>query len=123
MLDMYCMFKYEASKDLSNAILQNMLINITGELGKWIEGDLLQEHYNRWLEDMVSKKGGDFDDQFYRHTLAPNVNHFLRIKEQIESAFDLKARGKGHTSPHLRNEYQQLLAMHKEDELYLFCSK
>lgn len=57
MLDMYCLFKYETSKDLSNGILQNMLVNITGQLGKWIEGDLLQEHYNRWLEDMVSKKG------------------------------------------------------------------
>ncbi|KZP25600.1 hypothetical protein FIBSPDRAFT_1041245 [Athelia psychrophila] len=122
MLDMYCLFKYEASQDLSNAILQNMLVNVTGELGKCIEGDLLQEHYNRWLEDMVSKKGGNFDDKFYRQTLAPNVNHFLRIKEQLESAFNLKARSKAHTSPHLRNEYQRLLAMYKEEELHLFRS-
>ncbi|KAF7971926.1 hypothetical protein HWV62_19447 [Athelia sp. TMB] len=122
MLDFYCLFKYEASQDLSNAILQNMLVNVTGDLGKWIEGDLLQEHYNRWLEDMVGKKGGEFDDEFYRHTLAPNVNHFLRLKEQIESAFDLKARSKAHTSPHLRSEYQRLLAMYKEEELHLFRS-
>jgi hypothetical protein len=83
----------------------------------------MQEHYNRWLEDMVQKKGGQFDDKFYRSTLAPNVHHFLRIKEEIESAFDLKARSKAHTSPHLRDEFQQLLRMHKEDELHLFCSK
>lgn len=25
---------------------------MTGELEKWIEADLLQEHYNRWLEDI-----------------------------------------------------------------------
>ena len=122
MLDFYCLFKYEASGDLSNAILQNMLVNITGELGKWIEGDLLQEHYNKWLEDMVGKKGSEFDDQFYRQTLAPNVNHFLRLKENIESAFNLKARSKTHTSPHLRGEYQRLLAMYKEEELHLFRS-
>lgn len=100
----------------------NMLVNITGQLWKWIEGDLLQEHYNCWLEDTVSKKGGDFDDQFYHQTLLPNVNHFLRIKEQIEAAFNLKAWGKGHTSPHLHSEYQWLLAMYKEDKHHLFHS-
>jgi hypothetical protein len=124
MLDMYCLFKY-ASKDLSNDILQNMLVIITSQLEKWIEGDVLQEHYNRWLKDLASKKGGYFDDQFYRHRLSPNVNHFLRIKEQIKVAFDLNAWEKGHTSLHLRNEFQRLLAMYKEDELaaHLFRSK
>jgi hypothetical protein len=43
-----------------------MLMNLSGHLGAWIEGDLMQEHYNRWLEDMVTKRGGDFDDEFYR---------------------------------------------------------
>ena len=47
MLELYCLLKYEASKDLSNAVLNNMLVNLTGELGKWIEEDLMQEHYNR----------------------------------------------------------------------------
>jgi hypothetical protein len=104
-------------------MFNNWLVNLTGKLGQWIEGDLMQEHYNRWLEDMVQKKGGQFDNKFYRSTLAPNVHHFLRIKEEIESAFDLKARSKAHTSPHLRDEFQQLLRMHREDELHLFCSK
>jgi hypothetical protein len=35
---------------------------------------------------MVEHKGGDFDDHFYRHTLAPNVIHFLRMKEQMQTA-------------------------------------
>ncbi|KAJ6608566.1 hypothetical protein B0H10DRAFT_2226748 [Mycena sp. CBHHK59/15] len=65
-------------------------------------------------------KGGDFDDHFYRHTLAPNVMHFLRMKEKMETAFDLTPRGKTHGLPHLRNEFQQLLRMHKEDQLHLF---
>jgi hypothetical protein len=102
--------------------LNNWLVNTTGELGKWIEGDLLQEHYNRWLEDMVTKKGGSFDDPFYRKTLAPNVNHFLRIKEDVEAAMDLSARSKAHTSPHQKNEFHALLAMYKEDELHRYVS-
>jgi len=67
-----------------------------------MEADLLQEHYNRWLEDIVKKRGGDFDDKFYRHTFSPNVDHFLRIKEEIGNAFSLRSRGQTHTSPHLR---------------------
>ncbi|KAG6912758.1 hypothetical protein DXG01_012393, partial [Tephrocybe rancida] len=55
LLEMYCLVRYESSKDLSNGILNNWLVNIIGELGKWIEGDLLQEHYNWWLEDMAEK--------------------------------------------------------------------
>ena len=122
LLEVYCLLRYEASEDLRDAILNNWLVNITGELGKWIEGDLLQEHYNRWLEDMVKKRGGDFDDKFYRNTLSPNVNHFLRIKEEIENAFDLSSRGKTHTSSHLRDELQLLLALYKEENLHLFCA-
>lgn len=99
LLEVYCLLRYDASQDLRDSILNNWLVNVTGELGKWIGGDLLQEHYNRWLEDMAKKRGGDFDDNFYRNTLSPNVEHFLRIKEVIENAFDLTNRGKTHTSP------------------------
>ncbi|KIJ89643.1 hypothetical protein K443DRAFT_154869, partial [Laccaria amethystina LaAM-08-1] len=122
LLEVYCLLRYEASQDLRDGILNNWLVNVTGELGRWIEADLLQEHYNRWLEDMVKKRGGDFDDDFYRHTLSPNVDHFLRIKEEIENAFTLRSRGKTHTSPHLRDELRILLALFKEEKLHLFCS-
>ena len=122
LLEVHCLLRYEASQDLRDGILNNWLVNITGEVGKWIEADLLQEHYNRWLEDMVKKRGGDFDDKFYRHTLSPNVDHFLRIKEEIENAFSLRSRGKTHTSPHLRDELCVLLALYKEEYLHLFCT-
>ncbi|KAJ7635907.1 hypothetical protein B0H17DRAFT_1149619 [Mycena rosella] len=38
----------------------------------------------------------------------------------MQTAFELKPRGNTHTATHLRNEFQQLLRMHKEDELHLF---
>lgn len=60
---MYSLLRYDAFEDLCDGILNNWLVNVTGELGKWTEGDLLQEHYNRWLEDMVQKRGGNFDDK------------------------------------------------------------
>ncbi|KAJ7314205.1 hypothetical protein DFH08DRAFT_635244, partial [Mycena albidolilacea] len=56
----------------------------------------------------------------YRQTIVPNVFHFLKINQDVESAFDLKRRSKTQTSPHLRNETQILLRMYKEEKLHLF---
>ncbi|KAJ6562926.1 hypothetical protein B0H10DRAFT_2239795 [Mycena sp. CBHHK59/15] len=97
LLETYCLHRYEASKDFSNAMFNNWLINLRGH--KYIECDWVQEDFNKWLEEMVEHKGGDFDDHFYRHTLAPNVMHFLRMKEKMETAFDLTPRGKTHGLP------------------------
>jgi hypothetical protein len=122
MLELYCLFKYEASKDLKDAIWNNWLVNLSSEVGKYIERDLLQEHYNKWQEDMVKKHGGRFDDKFYRSTISPNVQHILNIKEAFESAFELSRRTKGHTSPHLSPEYQTLLVMYVAEQLHYFRS-
>ncbi|PBK92339.1 hypothetical protein ARMGADRAFT_1105106 [Armillaria gallica] len=122
LLETYCLFKFEASKSLRDALWNNWLVNLTGELGNWIECDLLQEHYNRWLEDMVGKHGGKFDDSFYRQTISPNVHCFLRIKEEFEAAFELGRRSKSHTSPHLRDEYKILLTIFREEQVHKFRS-
>ncbi|KAJ6601765.1 hypothetical protein DFH09DRAFT_900277, partial [Mycena vulgaris] len=122
LLEVYCMLRYEASKDLINAIFNNWLLNVKGELGKWLPADLHQEHYNKWLEDMIQRHGGELHNQFYRQTISPNVHHFLQIKEEVETAFSLEHRGKTHTSPHLRSELKLLLATFKEEEVHLFRS-
>ncbi|KAJ7767773.1 hypothetical protein B0H16DRAFT_1673616 [Mycena metata] len=120
LLELYCFLKYDASVNLRDAVLNNWLVNITGELGKWIPGDLLQEHYNRWLEDMVQKHGAEFDDEFYRKMISPNVHYFLRIKEEITEGFNLKSRGKTHSSRDVCDEVKLLMALFKEEEVHLF---
>ncbi|KAE9386073.1 hypothetical protein BT96DRAFT_1006435 [Gymnopus androsaceus JB14] len=105
LLEMYCLFHYESSKELKDAIWNNWLVNVTGELGKWIPDDLLQEHHNRWLEDMVQKSGGTFDNTFLWKIIPPNVKFFLRLKEQI------------------KDEFKQLLTMHGNDTLHFFYSR
>ncbi|KAE9393583.1 hypothetical protein BT96DRAFT_999358 [Gymnopus androsaceus JB14] len=72
LLEMYCLFRYESSKNLRDAIWNNWLVNVTGELGKNIPDDLLQEHYNQWIEDIVKKCGKNFDDKFLRNAISPN---------------------------------------------------
>ncbi|KAJ7775506.1 hypothetical protein B0H16DRAFT_1757012 [Mycena metata] len=63
--------------------------------------NMTQEWFNRWLEEMAGKRGGEFDESYYREIIAPNVWHFLQMRENMESSFALKRRGKSHTSPHL----------------------
>ncbi|KAL0563870.1 hypothetical protein V5O48_018192, partial [Marasmius crinis-equi] len=81
LLELWCLFKYESSKELKDAIWNNWLVNLTGELGKWIPADLMQEHYNRWLEDHVGKSGMSFDDPYLRRSISPNVDFFLVLKK------------------------------------------
>ncbi|KAJ7660455.1 hypothetical protein B0H17DRAFT_954170, partial [Mycena rosella] len=107
LLEVYCMLRYEASKDLKNVILNNWLLNIKGELGKWLPADF---------------HGGEFDSKFYRQTISPNVHHFLQIKEEVETAFELEPRGKTHTSPGVQSELHLLLTVFKEEEVHVFCS-
>ncbi|KAJ7128564.1 hypothetical protein C8R44DRAFT_732894 [Mycena epipterygia] len=72
-------------RGLRNTILDNWLVNVMGELGKVMPGDLHQEHYNCWLKDMVQRHVDKFDGSLYRETILPNVEHFLRFKEEIET--------------------------------------
>ncbi|KAJ7675501.1 hypothetical protein B0H17DRAFT_1140257 [Mycena rosella] len=122
MLDLYALLEFECSPELKEALLNNWLMTLRGEIGTFIEGDIMQEWNNRWLTQISGQRGGDFDDKFYRKTIAPNVLHFLQIKEDIESAFDLKRRSKSHPSPHLRDEIKILLQLYQEEELHSFRS-
>ncbi|KAJ7805999.1 hypothetical protein B0H14DRAFT_2382203, partial [Mycena olivaceomarginata] len=70
LLEFYCLLRYEASEDLSDAILDNLLLRITAELGKCLPGDLLQEHYDKWLQAMSRRHGGEFDEPFFRQTVS-----------------------------------------------------
>ncbi|KAJ7930323.1 hypothetical protein B0H13DRAFT_2264217 [Mycena leptocephala] len=122
MLDLYALLEFECSPDLKEALLNNYLFNLGEEVGNFIEGDLMQEWNNRWLQDASGRGGGDFDDKFYRKTISPNVLHFLKMKEDIETAFELKRRSKAHPSPHLRDETKVLLRLYQEEELHHFRS-
>ncbi|KAJ7939198.1 hypothetical protein B0H13DRAFT_2300950 [Mycena leptocephala] len=83
LLETYCLHRYEASPDFSNAMFNNWLLSTDGK--KYIELDWVQEDYNKWLEELVEHKGGDFDDHFYRHTLAPNSTAYSDITKDVLS--------------------------------------
>ncbi|KAJ7888903.1 hypothetical protein B0H14DRAFT_3713590, partial [Mycena olivaceomarginata] len=111
LLDVYCLFKFEATKDMKEGIWNNWLVNLTGLRGKNVPDDQMQEWHNKFHEDMVPKHGGSFDDPFFRETISPNVNFFQRLKEEMETAFGLKCHRKTHTSASDTDEIRALMAI------------
>lgn len=117
LLELYCNFKWEYKPELREAIFKNWLVNLHGAPGHFIEMDLMQEHFNFWLEEMAQHKGKEFNEPFYRDTLSMNVHHFLHLKDEMEAAVTLEARTKKHSAPHLNNELQSLMTELRDKEV------
>ncbi|KAG6862847.1 hypothetical protein C0991_009921 [Blastosporella zonata] len=79
--------------------------------------NLMQEHFNRWLEEMAQHKGKEFEDQFYRKVLSPHVHHFINLKDEIENMVSLQPRTKKHTLPNYDRELTSLMNTVRNEEL------
>ena len=64
LLELYCNFKWEFSPKMCDAILMHWVVNLHGKADMFIKMDLMQEHFNFWLEDMAQHKGKEFDELF-----------------------------------------------------------
>lgn len=120
MLELYCSFKWECKPELRDAILQNWVVNRTGEPGHFLEMDLLQEHSNFWLEDLAQHKGKEFDEPFYRQVVSPNVIEFLGLKDEMEEVVALKRRSKLHGVVGPDNELNAGMKKLREEEVNRF---
>ncbi|KAH8101947.1 hypothetical protein BXZ70DRAFT_891314 [Cristinia sonorae] len=118
LLELYCKFRYETDDATRTAIMNNWLVNLSGKHGQFLELDLMQEHFNFWLEELAQHKGKEFDDEWYRDVLSMHVHHFLRLKEEMEAVVQIAPRRKTHTAPHLQNEYQEALRVFREYDLH-----
>ncbi|KAI0079910.1 hypothetical protein K474DRAFT_1574792, partial [Panus rudis PR-1116 ss-1] len=118
LLDMYCKIKYELPEATRDALFNNWLVNLQGKPGHFLELDLMQEHFNKWLEELSQYGGKEFDDTWYRNVLAPHVYHFLELKGAFENTVELAPHTKRHSAPHLDNEYRAVLQLLRESDLH-----
>ncbi|THH16899.1 hypothetical protein EUX98_g9229 [Antrodiella citrinella] len=118
LLDMYCKITMETPEPMRLAVFNNWLVNLQGKPGHFLELDLMQEHFNFWLEELAQHKGKEFDEEWYRDVLSMHVYHFLRLKEEMEASVHLSPRRKTHTEPHLQNEYRETLRVFREFNLH-----
>lgn len=119
-LEMIVNHELESSPALKETFLKNWLMNPSGEPGRWVEGDLRLEHINLILETMIEHKGAEWDDTYIRTVVAPNVSHFVTLKNTYREGLGLAKRRGAHTSPHCRPEVSRLLAAFKEADVHRF---
>ncbi|KDQ52935.1 hypothetical protein JAAARDRAFT_50112 [Jaapia argillacea MUCL 33604] len=108
----------ECSDALRDAFMDNWVVNVKGQEGCNIEGDLMQEHFNLDLEEQVDRKDIDFNNLFMTDVTSQNLHHLSHIKSEIEEGLGLKAHTTKHTSPHLRPEVKVLLDLYQSEELH-----
>ncbi|KAI0054730.1 hypothetical protein BV25DRAFT_1996352 [Artomyces pyxidatus] len=118
--EMWCKLTYEFPAGTRKAFFNNWLVNLTGKKGNFMEMDLMQEHFNFWLEDLAQHKGKEFSDEWYRDVLSMHVYHFLRLKEEMEATVELAAVSKQHISPHLDNEFLAALRVCREYDMHTY---
>lgn len=119
-LEMIVNLELESSPALKETFLKNWLVNPSGEPGRWIEGDLHLEHINLILETMIEHKDAEWDSQHIRTVVAPNVSHFVTLKNTYREGLGLAKRRGAHTSPHCRPEVRALLDAFKKEDVHRF---
>ncbi|KAH9917526.1 hypothetical protein B0H21DRAFT_879595 [Amylocystis lapponica] len=120
LLEMIASLELESSDTLRDFFLRNWLVNPSGEPGKYQEGDLMQEHYNRELETFIERKDVEWDADYIRRVIAPNVGHFVTLKNAWGDGLGLAKRRGAHPEPHSRPEVSILLNTYKDEDLHRF---
>ncbi|RDB22163.1 hypothetical protein Hypma_010672 [Hypsizygus marmoreus] len=108
----------ESSPGLKMALLDLMLVNLSGMPGHFAEGDYIQEYFNRLLEDVVKHKGSEFDENFLREVMSRNIHHIGQLKEEWRKGVGLGAKSGKHCNPHERVEVRTLLKEYQAQELH-----
>lgn len=118
LLEMLCNIELESSPALQEAIMKAMLVNVSGEAGKWQPGDIVQESLNKSLEPLVQHKNADFGSNAIHNVWSRNTEDINTLKVEIRRGAGLAKRSGRHKAPHERPEVKLLLANHKKVELH-----
>jgi hypothetical protein len=119
-LDMIGFLECDADQELRTMFLQNWLVNPSGEPGRYIEKDLMQEHHNEVLEERVKVQGKSWDSRAMRDVHSRTVQHVERMKKELRLALGLFPKGWKHTKPHNRPEIKILHDVYRTTQLHKF---
>ncbi|THH07072.1 hypothetical protein EW146_g9429 [Bondarzewia mesenterica] len=119
LVEMYCNITYDYPEATREALFNNWLVNLQGQPGHFLELDLMQEHFNFWLEELAQHKGKEFDDDWYREVLSMHVHHFIRLTKEMEANVNLKERRTNHVEPHMDNELREVIRLCREHDLHV----
>ena len=100
LLDTIAFLEIDAGPELRDMFLRNWLVNLSGEAGRYLEKDLMQEHHNDILEGRIKRSGMEWDSKQMRDTHSRMVHHTERIKKEMWSTVALSPKGWKHPKPH-----------------------
>ncbi|KAH9943514.1 hypothetical protein B0H21DRAFT_655427, partial [Amylocystis lapponica] len=103
LLETICNLELECSPELRNAILDSLLVNLSGQPGHFAAGDLGTEYSTHFVRDVVSR----------------NLHHMARLQDDLKEGVGLAARSGRHSDPHHRAELRKLTDKYKTHELHL----
>ena len=109
LLDTIAFLEIEAGPKLRDLVLRNWLVNLSGEPGRYMEKDLMQEHHNDILENRIKRGGIEWDSRQMRDVHSRMVHHTERIKKEMRTTLALSPKGWKHPKPHDRPEIKILL--------------
>ncbi|KAI0042004.1 hypothetical protein FA95DRAFT_1598679 [Auriscalpium vulgare] len=120
LLEMICSLELESTPELREFFLDNWLVNLQGEAGKHIEGDLMIEHNNKILQGMVGRRDATWDGHYLRDIVSPNTFLFGTVKTAFTEGAGLEPIRGRHPAPHTRPEFRTLSKIYREEGLHLF---
>ena len=119
MLEMICDIELESSPALCEAFLTSLLVNLTGEWGGFILGDIYQEGINWGIEPIIQHKDADFGSYHVQHTWAHNIKDIQELKLKFRTGIGLAKHFGCHKDPHEKPKFKILLREFKSAELHL----
>jgi len=94
----------ESGPELKAAKLDSLLVNLTGEAGRFLAKDFVQERGNRIQATIAQRKGREYGGTFMRHVTSRKLHRLSCILDDIRDSSALGKRPGKHHKPHTRPE-------------------
>ncbi len=120
-LEFICVLEFESSPSLRDSILKSLLVNLSGDPGRFSPADLIQEYFNRLLQAIAERKGVEYNAHFVRNVVSRNLHHLARLRDDLKEGVGLAERSSRHGSPKKKAEIRKLLHEYEKHELHSRC--
>src|ERR1700753_4042142 len=104
LLEHAALFIHVYPKRLREALLNNWLVNTSGETGRWHELDLLQEHLNFWIKVFFNSRNSDFGSSFLQKVVSLNIPGFSQFCTHLQDAMGMTSVSGYHFNPNMRSD-------------------
>ncbi|KAG9086932.1 hypothetical protein FS749_003277 [Ceratobasidium sp. UAMH 11750] len=101
---------------ISDLILSNMLVNMTGKKDSWKETDLLQEHINYWIK-VVYKARGPNASWAWLENISSCITTLRRLADEMNASFG-PPNSNYHTTPSIQTDLDALLKHLVEEQIH-----